>query len=58
MQSNKKIEQNFNELLFLPHINSKSIAINDSMRRQLSLQCKDNFLQFLVVQKAGKVKLV
>lgn len=33
MDSNKKIEQNFNEMLFLPHINGKSIPINDSMRR-------------------------
>lgn len=33
MDSNKKIEQNFNEMLFLPHINGKSIPINESMRR-------------------------
>ncbi|KAM3143265.1 hypothetical protein pb186bvf_004597 [Paramecium bursaria] len=40
--------------LSLPQLPQKTIHITQKVKHELSLQCKDNFLQFLMVQKAGK----
>ncbi|CAD8111490.1 unnamed protein product [Paramecium sonneborni] len=34
--------------------NGKTINIDDQTKHRLSSQCKDNFLQFIMLQKAGK----
>ncbi|CAD8121781.1 unnamed protein product [Paramecium sonneborni] len=34
--------------------NGRTINIDDQTKHRLSTQCKDNFLQFIMIQKAGK----
>lgn len=60
MKTSKHHENSFNDLLLLPALNTKQKTINmkPQLRRYLSQQTKDNFLQFLVVQKAGKVSRI